>query len=59
MAVGKGSIQRAAKAADAAAVKKPAVKKPAAKKAPVKKAAEQKKETKTIGIGTELPTYLL
>lgn len=84
MAVGKGSIQRAVKAADAAVVaapakevveaivekapaKKPAAKKPAAKKAPVKRAPAKKapakkeavKEEKTVGIGTELPTYLL
>lgn len=85
MAVGKGSIKRAAKAVDGAAVaapakevveaivekapaekkpaaKKPAVKKPAAKKASAKKAPAKKeevKEVKTVGIGTELPTYLL
>lgn len=85
MAVGKGSIKRAAKAAEGSAVaapakevveaivekvpaeKKPAAKKtttkkPAAKKAPAKKAEEKKeevKEVKTVGIGTELPTYLL
>lgn len=75
MAVGKGSIQRAAKAAETSApvkeaveavvekapVKKAPAKKPAAKKAPAKKAAvkEEVKEVKTVGIGTELPTYLL
>lgn len=85
MAVGKGSIKRAAKAVDAAVVaapakevveaivekapvekkpaaKKPAAKKPAAKKAPAKKAPAKKEEPKkaaTVGIGTELPTYLL
>ena len=79
MAVGKGSIKRAAKAVDSAAAakevveaivekapeaKKPAAKKapakkPAAKKAPAKKAAEVKEEVKSVGIGTDLPTYLL
>ena len=85
MAVGKGSIKRAAKAVDSAtaaapakevveaivekapaekkpAAKKAATRKPAAKKTPAKKAAEKKeevKEVKTVGIGTELPTYLL
>ena len=82
MAVGKGSIKRAAKAVDSTAAaapakevveaivekapeaKKPAAKKapakkPAAKKAPAKKAAEVKEEVKSVGIGTDLPTYLL
>ena len=90
MAVGKGSIKRAAKAVDAAVVaapaqevvesivekapaeKAPAAKKPAAKKAPAKKTAakkpaakktpEKKEEPKnngSVGIGTEMPTYLL
>ena len=56
MAVGKGSIKRAAKAVDSAAKTTP-VRKAPAKKAPAKK--EEVKEVKTIGIGTELPTYLL
>ena len=81
MAVGKGSIKRAAKAVDSTVAaapakavveaiveKAPAAKKPAAKKAPAKKTtakkpaakkAEVKEEVKTIGIGTELPAYLL
>lgn len=65
MAVGKGSIQRAAKVAETAkktveVEKKPTTRKPAAKKAPAKKAPEKTvQEVKTIGIGTELPTYLL
>lgn len=64
MAVGKGSIQRAAKAAETAkktveAEKKPTTRKTAAKKAPAKKAPEKVEEVKTVGIGTELPTYLL
>ncbi len=65
MAVGKGSIQRAAKAAETAkkpvdAEKKPTTRKPAAKKAPAKKAPEKAvEEVKTVGIVTELPTYLL
>ena len=81
MAVGKGSIKRAAMAVDgttaapakevveaivekAPEAKKPAAKKapakkPAAKKAPAKKAAEVKEEVKSVGIGTDLPTYLL
>lgn len=82
MAVGKGSIKRAAKAVDSTAAaapakevveaivekapaeKKPAAKKapakkPAAKKAPAKKAVEVKEEVKSVGIGTDLPTYLL
>lgn len=74
MAVGKGSIQRAAKAAVIAAPEKEAVeavvektpakkapaKKTAVRKAPAKKAAaKEAKDVKTIGIGTELPTYLL
>ena len=85
MAVGKGSIKRAAKAAEASTVaapakevveaivekapaekkpaaKKAAAKKPAAKKAPAKKAPEKKEEVKkaeTVGIGTDLPAYLL
>ena len=59
MAVGKGSIKRAAKAVDSTEVAAPA-KKPAAKKAPAKKAPEKAaEEVKTVGIGTELPTYLL
>ena len=37
----------------------PVEKKPAAKKAPAKKAAEVKEEVKSVGIGTDLPTYLL
>ena len=75
MAVGKGSIKRAAKAVDAAVVaapaqevveaivekapaeKAPAEKKPAAKKAPEKK--EEPKNNGSVGIGTEMPTYLL
>ena len=85
MAVGKGSIKRAAKAAEASTVaapakevveaivekapaekkpaaKKTAAKKPAAKNAPAKKAPakqEEVKEVKTVGIGTDLPAYLL
>lgn len=83
MAVGKGSIQRAAKAAETTVISAPAkevvevivekepakkapakkttARKPAARKAPAKKAAakEETKEVKTVGIGTELPTYLL
>lgn len=84
MAVGKGSIKRAAKAVDSATAaapakevveaiveKAPAEKKPAAKKAPAKKPAAKKpaakktavkeevKETTTVGIGQELPAYLL
>ena len=79
MAVGKGSIKRAAKAVDSATVaapakevveaiveKAPAEKKPATKKAPAKKPAakkvtvkEEAEETKTVGIGQELPAYLL
>ena len=87
MAVGKGSIKRAAKAVDSAAAaapakevveaivektpaekkpaakkapaKKPAAKKPAAKKAPEKETVEEVKEVKTVGIGQELPAYLL
>ena len=76
MAVGKGSIKRAAKAVDSAAVaapakevvetiveKAPAAKKPAAKKTAAKKTSAKKapvkEEVKTVGIGTELPTYLL
>ena len=85
MAVGKGSIKRAAKAVETSAVaapakevveaivekapaekkpaaKKTAAKKPAAKKAPAKKAPEEVKEVKkaeTVGIGTDLPAYLL
>ena len=75
MAVGKGSIKRAAKAVDAAVVaapaqevveaivekapaeKAPAAKKPAAKKTPEKK--EEPKNNGSVGIGTEMPTYLL
>ena len=86
MAVGKGSIKRAAKAVDSTEVaapakevveaiveKTPAAKKPAAKKAPAKKPAakkapakkapeksvEVKEEVKYVGIGRELPSYLL
>ena len=82
MAVGKGSIKRAAKAVDSTAAaapakevveaivekapaeKKPAAKKapakkPAAKKAPAKKAVEVKEEAAYVGIGTDLPAYLL
>lgn len=85
MAVGKGSIKRAAKAVDAAVVaapakevveaiveKAPAEKKPAAKKTPAKKPAAKKpaakkapekteevKKNGSVGIGTEMPTYLL
>ena len=85
MAVGKGSIKRAAKAVDAATVaapakevveaiveKAPAEKKPAAKKAPARKPAAKKAPAKKaavkaevpdknapVGIGTDLPTYLL
>ena len=85
MAVGKGSIKRAAKAVDnavaaapakevveviagkAPAEKEPAPKKaparkPAAKKAPAKKApakAETSDKNAPVGIGTDLPTYLL
>lgn len=90
MAVGKGSIKRAAKAVDAAVVaapaqevveaivekapaekapetkktaakktpaKKPAAKKPAAKKVPEVK--EEPKKNESVGIGTQMPTYLL
>lgn len=42
-----------------APAKKPAAKKTAAKKVPAKKAAAKKEKVKAIGIGTELPTYLL
>lgn len=82
MAVGKGSIKRAAKAAEASTVaapakevveaivekapaekkpaaKKPAAKKPAAKKAPAKKEEVEVKKAETVGIGTDLPAYLL
>ena len=80
MAVGKGSIKRAAKAAEASvaaapaqevvevitgkepAAKKAATRKPAAKKAPAKKApakAEALDKNAPVGIGTDLPTYLL
>ena len=85
MAVGKGSIKRAAKAVDSAVVaapakevveaiveKEPAEKKPAAKKAPAKKPAARKAPAKkapakkedpdknaAVGIGTDLPSYLL
>ena len=44
-------------AAKKAPAKKPAAKKPAAKKTTAKK--EEVKEVKTVGIGTELPAYLL
>ena len=84
MAVGKGSIKRAAKAVETSTVaapakevveaivektpaekkpaaKKTAAKKPAAKKAPAKKAPakEEVKKAETVGIGTDLPAYLL
>lgn len=79
MAVGKGSIKRAAKAVDSAVVaapaqeaveaiveKAPAEKKPAAKKAPAKKPAakkapekEEAKKNGSVGIGMEMPIYLL
>ena len=84
MAVGKGSIKRAAKAVDSAVAaapakevveaiveKAPAEKKPAAKKAPAKKPAAKKVPAKKaavkeevnknapVGIGTNLPAYLL
>lgn len=84
MAVGKGSIQRAAKAAETTVIAAPAkevveaivekepakktpakkapAKKPAVRKTPAKKAVPKKveeQEVKTVGIGTELPTYLL
>lgn len=76
MAVGKGSIKRAAKAADTAVTAAPAkeVVEAIVEKAPVKKTTRRtpakrtaaKKtadkavnEAKNIGIGTELPTYLL
>ena len=71
MAVGKGSIKRAAKAVDSTEVAAPAkevveaivektpAKKPAAKKAPAKKVEEVKEEVNYVGIGTELPSYLL
>lgn len=85
MAVGKGSIKRAAKAVDTAVVaapakevveaiveKAPAEKKPAAKKAPARKPAAKKAPAKKapakaaepdknapVGIGTDLPAYLL
>ena len=67
MAVGKGSIKRAAKAVDSTEVAAPAKevveaiveKKPAAKKAPAKKVEEVKEEVNYVGIGTELPSYLL
>ena len=71
MAVGTGSIKRAAKAVDQAVVaapakevveaiveKAPAEKKPAAKKAPAKKTAEVKNNG-FVSVGTEMPTYLL
>lgn len=75
MAVGKGSIKRAAKAVESAAAKevveaivekpaeekKPAAKKTTTRKAPAKKAPkkEEVKEVKTVGIGTDLPVHLL
>ena len=75
MAVGKGSIKRAAKAVDSAEIaapakevveaiveKTPAEKKPAAKKAPAKKAAvkeETPDKNAPVAIGTALPAHLL
>ena len=68
MAVGKGSIKRAAKAVDSAAVaapakevveaiveKAPAEKKPAAKKAPAKKPAAKKAPAKKAAVKAETP----
>ena len=68
MAVGKGSIKRAAKAAEASTVaapakevveaiveKAPAEKKPAAKKAPAKKPAAKKAPAKKAAAKTEAP----
>ena len=70
MAVGKGSIKRAAKAVDSTAVAAPAKevveaiveKTPAAKKAPAKKAAvkaETPDKNAPVAIGTALPAHLL
>ena len=53
------AIVEKAPAAKKPAAKKAPAKKPAAKKAPAKKAAEVKEEVKSVGIGTDLPTYLL
>ena len=68
MAVGKGSIKRAAKAVDSAEIaapakevveaiveKAPAEKKPAAKKAPAKKPAAKKPATKKAPAKAEAP----
>ena len=68
MAVGKGSIKRAAKAVDSAEIaapakevveaiveKTPAEKKPAAKKAPVKKPAAKKAPAKKAAVKEETP----
>ena len=68
MAVGKGSIKRAAKAAEASTVaapakevveaiveKAPAEKKPAAKKAPAKKPAAKKAPAKKAAVKAETP----
>ena len=68
MAVGKGSIKRAAKAVDSAEVaapakevveaiveKAPAEKKPAAKKAPAKKPAAKKAPAKKVSEKVEAP----
>ena len=46
-------------AAKKPAAKKAPAKKPAAKKAPAKKVEEVKEEVNYVGIGTELPSYLL
>ena len=68
MAVGKGSIKRAAKAVDSAEIaapakevvesiveKTPAEKKPAAKKAPAKKPAAKKAPAKKAAVKEETP----
>ena len=68
MAVGKGSIKRAAKAVDSAEIaapakevvesiveKTPAEKKPAAKKAPTKKPAAKKAPAKKAAVKEETP----
>ena len=68
MAVGKGSIKRAAKAVDSAEIaapakevveaiveKAPAEKKPAAKKAPAKKPAAKKAPAKKAAVKEETP----
>lgn len=68
MAVGKGSIKRAAKAVDSAEIaapakevveaiveKAPAEKKPAAKKAPAKKPAAKRAVTKKAPVKAETP----